>query len=115
MAIHSRKLNTFCRAASHLLYEEGLEPGEKLAIAQQIVTLTRSRVIRETQLLDQTTSLDSRLHISKLLLELLCLDNAKEVVRWATNTLSRWLHEEDQQWKMSLEKTINHAVRVSPS
>ncbi|EAU89667.2 hypothetical protein CC1G_02556 [Coprinopsis cinerea okayama7 len=114
MVIHSRKLNAFCKSASVLLQEQGLEPGEKHAVAQQIVNILRTRLIPETNLLDQTIALDCRGHISKVVFELLCLDNAREVVRWAISTLCRWLHDEDVQWRSTVDKTLGRAISEYP-
>jgi hypothetical protein len=110
MIINARKLNNFCKAATLLLQEQGLQPGERLVVAQQIATILRKRAIPETDLLDQTTALESRGHITQTILELMCLDNAKEVVGWAVGTVGRWLHDEDVQWKTNLDRALERVV-----
>ncbi|TFK26094.1 hypothetical protein FA15DRAFT_589155 [Coprinopsis marcescibilis] len=112
--VHARKLNTFCKASSVLLQEKSLDPGEKLAAAQQIVTLLQNRVMPETHLVDQTTALTCRGYIAQVVLELLSLDNAKEIVRWAATQACRWLHDEDSQWRASFDKTLSRAISDNP-
>lgn len=111
MIINARKLNNFCKATSLLLQEQGLEPGEKLVVAQQIVMILQKRAIPETDLLDQTTALESRGHITQAVLELMCLDNALQVVKWAVDAVGRWLHDRDVQWKSNLDRGLERVVR----
>jgi hypothetical protein len=115
--IRFRTLNTFCRAAHILLTSSTVKEEDKLVIAHHIVRVFQSRILPETDNLDQTLGLEVQTHVAKVTLEILCLENAKEQVGWAITTICRWLKDRDGDWKGSFEKQIRKlaSVTVTPS
>ncbi|KAF6764107.1 hypothetical protein DFP72DRAFT_986293 [Ephemerocybe angulata] len=113
-AVHSRKLNTFCRAAYSLLQSHDLKAGEKHAVAQQIVALLETRLIPENALLDQTHALETGASIVRVVVECLVSDDARDATRWAVTTICRWLHHEDPRWKRNMDKHLQKLIAGQP-
>ncbi|KAF5334688.1 hypothetical protein D9611_011945 [Ephemerocybe angulata] len=113
-AVHSRKLNTFCRAAYSLLQSHDLKAGEKHAVAQQIVALLETRLIPENALLDQTHALETGASIVRVVVECLVSDDARDATRWAVTTICRWLHHEDPRWKRNMDKHLQKMIAGQP-
>lgn len=112
MSIHSRKLNSFCRAAYALLQTQELEGGERYAVAQRVTTLIDSRVIPEIELLDQTLSLEVRTGVVRVIAECIIPNRGNEFFDWAVARICRWLGGEDVHWKSSLDKYLQKLVRM---
>lgn len=112
MAIHFRKLKSFCRAAYTLLQAEELEGAERYAVAQQITSFMDSRVIPETELLDQTMSLETRAGVVKVVSECLVSSQGKELLSWAVSRICQWLNTEDVHWKSTLDNFLQKTVRI---
>lgn len=108
--IRFRTINTFCRAAHILLTSLTVKEEDKLVIAHHIVRAFQSRILPETDSLDQTLGLEAQTHVAKVALEILCLANAKEQVGWAITTICRWLKDRDGNWKGNFEKRIRKLV-----
>jgi hypothetical protein len=112
MTIHSRKLNSFCRAATSLLQTHDLEGAERYAVAQQITSFMDSRVIPETELLDQTMSLETRAGAVKVVAEYFVSNHGKELLSWGVTKICRWLNTKDVHWKSSLDKFLQKTVKT---
>lgn len=111
--IRFRTINTFCRAAHILLTSLTVKEEDKLVIAHHVVRVIQSRILPETDSLDQTLGLEAQTHIAKVTLEILCLDNAKEQVGWAITTICCWLKDRDGDWNGNFEKRIQKLVSVT--
>lgn len=111
--IRFRTIDIFCRAAHILLTSLTVKEEDKLVIAHHIVRVFQSRILPETDSLDKTLGLEAQTHVAKVTLEIFCLENAKEQVRWAITTICRWLKDQDGDWKGSFEKRIRKLVSVT--
>lgn len=67
-------------------------------------------MLPEMEALSAANTVDAMSHIVRLVLELLCIDDAKEIGNWASSSVIYW-HRERSQWKDSFEKRVEQLVQ----
>ncbi|TFK38037.1 hypothetical protein BDQ12DRAFT_735948 [Crucibulum laeve] len=111
-AINSRKLANFCRASLLILLANTLDSSTKTVIAHQIRKILDTKAIPEAENIRGKFALEVRRQIVRVGLELLCLESAMDMMRSATNLVSRW-YNDDPEWKAAVEKTLHHTITSS--
>jgi hypothetical protein len=79
--------------------------------AELIVRLLQTRVIPEVQGIGENNASETRGNIIKIMLELICMENTKELTQWAISLICHW-YREVAEWKSNFEKTLQHSVRA---
>ena len=109
-AIHGRKINAFSRAAMTVLLSESVDPATKRQDVESIFRLLQTRVIAEVQAIHGNTVSETKGNVIRIMLALLCMDNAEELARWVTSLICRW-YREVAEWKSCFEKSLQQSVR----
>jgi hypothetical protein len=107
--IHVRKITTFCRGVLNILLSKSEDPNTTKLDAEASHYILRTRVVPETEAIDGPGATEARGHTIRLVLELLCIDDAKEITDWATTSIFRW-YTEGSEWKSSFEQRLQQLV-----
>ncbi|KAG2069190.1 hypothetical protein BDR04DRAFT_721913 [Suillus decipiens] len=102
-AIRSRAVLTFAHAATIMCVSVKSKPLD----TQSVFHILKSRVIPEMTCLTGKRASDARASVSRLLIELLCLESATHKIFGVICSLTVQLLE-TSEWKMSLEKMMQH-------
>lgn len=107
-AIRSRVVITFAHAAAFLCASVKSEHLD----TQSVLHVLKSRVIPEMTCLSGKRASDARASVSRLLIELLCLERVTHEMIGVICGLTVQLLE-TSEWKTSLEKMMQHFVCTS--
>jgi hypothetical protein len=66
-------------------------------------------VIPETEALSGSSAAETRGHLIRVMLELLCVDDVKKVSNWVTTSIFQW-YLEAPEWKLSFEQRLQQLV-----
>jgi hypothetical protein len=111
IAIHKRKLDVFTRAAVAILLTRPSEPSTRIHDAEVIVRVLHTRVIPEVETIYEGDTAETRGHVAYIVLQLFSINDASELLRWATSLVCHWC-EAVQVWKLSFESALQRLVRM---
>lgn len=78
--------------------------------AEVALRILRTRMVPETEGIQGPGAAEARGYIIRIVLQLLSVDDAKDISNWATSTVYRW-YREGGEWKASFEKRVQLLVR----
>ncbi|RDB29723.1 hypothetical protein Hypma_014167 [Hypsizygus marmoreus] len=107
-AIHARTLSGLSRAVFNLL-SVPLDQAAYLLRAQCAAHLLQKRFIPDMDTLGNTVSVESRVYVASIVLELICMDRAKDPTRWGLSLLAQW-YREQSVWRSCLDITLREVV-----
>jgi hypothetical protein len=110
VAIHKRKLDIFGRAAISLLSITS-DPPTRIHDAEVIVRVLQTRVLPELEIIHGGETTEAKGHVAYIILELLSMDDAPELMRWATALVCHW-YQEVKAWRLCFESSLQRLVRV---
>ncbi|KAG5721509.1 Unc-80 like protein [Termitomyces sp. T112] len=106
--IYARTLSGVSRALVSIL-SVPLDQGASLQRAQHAVKLIQSRLILDMDALGDAVELEARMNIVKAVLELVCIDRAREPVQWGLSLLHTW-YRGSSLWKSYLNATLQDFI-----
>ncbi|KAI0947727.1 hypothetical protein AcW1_009415 [Taiwanofungus camphoratus] len=106
--MHSHKLKMFISSALALLSSSPKDAVTRLADADVIVRILRTRIFPEVEALSEKDSMEARGRAVKLVLELMCIQNGGEH-EYLVVQFCHW-YQDTQTWKSSIENTIRDVV-----
>lgn len=109
-AIHSRKIGIFSRGILNLLTSKSGDPRTARLDADIALRLLRNRMLPEAQAISGPDAAGARAHLIRVVLELLCAEDSKEITNWASSTVVSW-YREGAEWKLSFDKRVEQLVR----
>lgn len=71
--------------------------------------LLQTRMVPETEGIQGPSTAEARGCVVRIVLELLSVDDAKDISNWAISTIYRW-YREGGEWKASFEKRVQQLV-----
>jgi hypothetical protein len=110
-AIYIRKLNAFGHAAVSILLSKPSDPSTRRLDAEVIVQVLQTRVISEIDVIRGHGATDTMNHVPRIILELFCINDSPEILRWVTSLACYW-YQEVQAWRLSFETTMQRLVRI---
>ena len=108
-AIHVHKISILSRGVLNLLLSKPREFSASNLDAEAAHYILRTRMIPETNAISGPSAAEARGHVIRLILELLCVDNAQEITDWATASIFHW-YTEATGWKLSFEQRLQQLV-----
>ncbi|KAF5379141.1 hypothetical protein D9615_005965 [Tricholomella constricta] len=107
-AIYARSLNGISRAIQSLLFVP-LDQAAYILRAQCTARILQERIIPDMNVLGDIVKLDARINVVNAVLELICMDRAKEPTRWGLSLVNQW-YRESSVWKLCLDKTLQEFI-----
>jgi hypothetical protein len=77
--------------------------------AEAALRILRTRVVPEMEAINGPDVSETRGHLIRVILELFCVDDVKEVTNWATTTIYGW-YREGSEWKSGFEDRLQQLV-----
>ena len=115
MAIRVRNISTFSRGILNILLSK---PGDFKTMkfdAEAAHRILHTRLIPEMEAVNGPDAAETRGYLIRVILQLLCIDDLKEITDWATTSIISWYHE-GPEWKSSFEQRLQQLVRsICPS
>ena len=108
-AIHVHKISTFSRGVLNLLLSKPRDSSATNLDAEAAYYILRTRMVPETKAISGPGAAEARGHVIRLILELLCVDDAQEITNWATASIFHW-YTEATEWKLSFEQRLQQLV-----
>jgi hypothetical protein len=108
-AIHVRKISTFSRGVLALLLSKSRDSSTARLDAEVTYRILRTRMIPETEAISGPGAAETRGHLIRVILELMCVDSVKDIANWATTAISTW-YIEAPEWKLSFEQRLQQLV-----
>ncbi|KAF9467893.1 hypothetical protein BDZ94DRAFT_914598 [Collybia nuda] len=107
-AIHSRTLNSFTRGLLSIL---AIPVDQSLYVsqAQHIARTLQKQVIPEIEAMGDKNVMECQSNVVKIALELICMDKARELMRWGIALIVHW-YGTSPFWKSSMERAIREIV-----
>ncbi|KAF8068970.1 hypothetical protein FPV67DRAFT_1414491 [Lyophyllum atratum] len=107
-AIHARTLNGLTRALLSLL-SVPLDQAASILQAQCAARVLQEKFIADIDALSDVVKSDARLNVVNAVLELICMDRAKEPMRWGLSLVNQW-YRGSSTWKAYLDKTLQEFI-----
>ncbi|KAG6812874.1 hypothetical protein H0H92_015802 [Tricholoma furcatifolium] len=107
-AIHARTLNSISRALLSIL-SVPLDQAACLKRAQCISQILMEKLIPDIDALGDIVKPDTRVNVVNAVLELICMDRAKEPTRWGLSLVNQWFRE-SSVWKSSIDTTLQNFI-----
>lgn len=114
--IHLSKLCIFGRGLLSLLTSRSGDPRVARIDAGVVLQLLKDRMLPEVEAASGPNSngADAMAQLIRVVLELLCIDDSKEIMNWASSTVVYW-YRERSEWKVGFEKKLERLVRCTMS
>ena len=109
-AIYARALIGISRALFNIL-SVPLDQGASLQRAKHAAQLIRCRLILDMDALGDAVKIEARMNIIKAIVELVCMDGAREPAQWGLSLLHMW-YRGSSVWKSYLNSTLQDLVNV---
>ncbi|KAG6915507.1 hypothetical protein DXG01_011132 [Tephrocybe rancida] len=107
-AIHARTLNSLSRALLNIL-SIPLDQAASLQRAQCAAQLLQDRFIPDIEALGNAIKPEARVNVVNAVLELVCMDRAREPTRWGLSLVHNW-YRGPSIWKASLDSTFQDFI-----
>ncbi|KAG5636833.1 hypothetical protein H0H81_006660 [Sphagnurus paluster] len=107
-AIHTRTLLSLSHALLALL-SIPLDQSAYLRRARCAAQIVQERFIPDMDALGDSVKMDARVNIVNVVLELTCMDRAKDATRWGVGLLNRWSNKASG-WKVCLDKALEELI-----
>ena len=108
-AIHVHKISTFSRGILDLLLSKSRDSSAANLDAEAAYYILHTRMIPEINAISGPSAAEARGHVIRLILELLCVDDAQEITDWATASILHW-YTKATEWKLSFEQRLQQLV-----
>jgi len=100
------------RGILNLLLSKSRDGNNVRLDANAAFRILRTRMVTEIDGVSGPAAAETRSYLVRVILELLCMDDAKEITTWVTTSVCRWYFE-GSEWKLTFEKSLQQLVRYS--
>ncbi|KAG6856950.1 hypothetical protein H0H87_011936 [Tephrocybe sp. NHM501043] len=107
-AIHARALNNLSRALLSIL-SVPLDQAASLQRGQCAAQLLQERFIPDMDVLGNAVKSEARVNVVNAVLELVCMDRAREPTRWGLSLVHQW-YRGSSAWKTYLDTTLQDFI-----
>jgi hypothetical protein len=107
MNAYTRKINTFARAALHLL--DSSDPAFTRENCDAVIRIVGTRIVPETALFGDSNDGETKGLVIRLLLQVSCVEAELNSSSQAASMISQW-YREVPIWRSEINKCLSHLV-----